>query len=104
MGKVGMEHTKRRRSKLDEVDKKAEATLHTLIQLLREEEVKCYQRSKTDKLLYGDSNMKYFHRVANGKHRKTRIFQLEEGDHLIHGDDQLSNHIIDYYQSLFGHT
>jgi hypothetical protein len=48
--------------------------------------------------------MKYFHLVANGKHRKTRIFQLEEDDHLIQGDDQLNNYIIDYYQGLFSHT
>jgi hypothetical protein len=75
-----------------------------LIQLLREEEVKWYQRSKTYKLLYRDSNTKYFHLVANGKHRKPRIFQLEEGDHLIQGDDQLSDYITDYYQGLFGHT
>jgi hypothetical protein len=104
-------------SKLDELDKKAEGTLLAphevdlrqclrtqLIQLLREEEVKWYQRSKTEKIIYGDSNTKYFHLVANGKHRKTRIFQLEEEDHLIQGDDQLSNYIMDYYQGLFGHT
>jgi hypothetical protein len=48
--------------------------------------------------------MKYFHLIANGKHRKTRISQLEEGDHLIQGDDQLSNYITDYYQGLFRHT
>jgi hypothetical protein len=56
-----------------------------------------------DKLLYGDSNTKYFHLVANGKHRKTRIFQLEEDDHLIRGDDQLAKYITDYYQGLLGH-
>jgi hypothetical protein len=56
-------------SKIDELGKKAESTMLAphevdlrhclkawLIQLLREEEVKWYQRSKTDKLLYGDSN------------------------------------------------
>jgi hypothetical protein len=74
-----------------------------LIQLLREEEVKWYQRSKTNKLLYGDSNTKYFHLVANGKHRKTRIFQVEDDGQIIWGDDQLKNYITDYYQGLFGH-
>jgi hypothetical protein len=51
-----------------------------LVQLLREEEIKGYQRSKSksDKLLMGDSNTKYFHLLANGKHRKTSIFQLED--------------------------
>jgi hypothetical protein len=65
------------------LDKKAETTMlaphevdfkhclkSRLLQLLREEEIKWYQRSKCDKLLKEDSNMKYFHLVANGKHRK----------------------------------
>jgi hypothetical protein len=51
--------------------------------LLREEEMKCYQRSKSDKLLQGDSNTKYFHLVANCKHRKTCIFELEDDDQII---------------------
>ena len=36
-------------------------------------------------------NTKYFHLVANGKHRKTRIFQLEDGDKIIQGDEELKN-------------
>jgi hypothetical protein len=78
-------------SKIDTLDKKAEHTMllphevdlrHCLkvqlIKLLREEEIKWYQRSKSDKLLQGDNNTIFFHLVANGKHRKTRIFQLED--------------------------
>lgn len=49
-----------------------------LVHLLREEKIKWYQRSKTDQLLKGDSNTRYFRLVANGKHRKTHIFQLED--------------------------
>jgi hypothetical protein len=83
-------------SKIDKLDKKAENTMllshevdlwhclkARLIQLLREEEIKWYQRSKSDKLLQGDSNMKYFHLVANGKHRKTHIFQLKDSGQII---------------------
>ena len=79
-------------SKLEVLDKKAEnetllqweidlkQTLKArLIQLLREEEIKWYQRGKTTKILQGDMNTKYFQLIANGKHRKTRIFQLEDG-------------------------
>ena len=96
-------------SKLDMLDKKAETqtlnqwevdlkqTLKSrLIQLLREEEIKWYQRGKTTKLLYGDMNTKYFHLVANGKHRKMRIFQLEDGGKIIKGDEQLKKYITDY--------
>jgi hypothetical protein len=70
-------------SKIDELDKKAKSTILSpqevdlrqclntlLIQILREEKIKWYQRAKTNKLLYGDSNTKYFHLVANGKNRK----------------------------------
>jgi hypothetical protein len=73
--------------KLEQLDKKAEITMllpheldikHCLnvglIQLLREEEIKWYQRSKSNRLLQGDSNTKYFHIVANGKNRKSWIF------------------------------
>ena len=61
-----------------------------------------YQRGKTLKLLFGDMNTKYFHLVANGKHRKTRIFQLVDGDKIIQGDEELKKHITYYYRGLFG--
>jgi hypothetical protein len=41
--------------------------------------------------------------VANGKHRKTRIFQLENEGQIIRGDDQLKNYITEYYRGKFGH-
>ena len=65
-----------------------------LIQLLWEEEIKLYQRGKILKLLFGDMNTKYFHLVANGKHRKTRIFQLEDGDKIIQGDEIKKNTLL----------
>jgi hypothetical protein len=74
-------------NKLDELDKKAEITLlsdaehdlkhilnERLAELLREEELKWYQRAKVKHLLEGDANTKYYHLLANGRHRKTRIF------------------------------
>ena len=77
-------------NKLDELGKKAETTPldgnelnlkhalnNRLAELLREEEVKWYQRAKVKDLLEGDANTKYFQLVASGKHRKTHIFQLE---------------------------
>jgi hypothetical protein len=74
-------------NKLDELDKKAEHTLlndserdlkhvlnERLAELLREEELKWYQRAKVKHLLEEDANTKYYHFLANGRHRKTRIF------------------------------
>src|SRR6185437_1959464 len=73
-----------------------------LIQLLREEEIKWYQRGKTTKLLFGDMNTKFFQLIANRKHRKTRNFQLEDDGKIIKGDEQLKKYITDYYCGLFG--
>jgi hypothetical protein len=65
--------------KLDVLDKKAEVSLlsaqeadlrqclHSrLSHLLREEELKWYQRSKVKHLLEGDANTKYFQLLTNG--------------------------------------
>jgi mannosylglycoprotein endo-beta-mannosidase len=74
-------------NKLNELDKKAEISIlsemdlnlkhvlnERLAELLREEELKWYQRAKAKHLLEGDANTKYFHLLANGRHRKTHIF------------------------------
>jgi hypothetical protein len=53
-------------------------------------------------LLEGDANTKYFHLLANARHRKTRIFQLQDGSNIINGEDELKNHITTYYKGLFG--
>jgi hypothetical protein len=75
-----------------------------LAQLLHEEEIKWYQRAKVKDLLEGDSNTKYFQLIANGKHRKTRIFQLQHEDKIVEGDNELKNYITTYYKDLFGPT
>ena len=48
-----------------------------LIKLLREEELRFYQRVKATDVLMGDNNTRYFQMIANGKHPKKRIFSLE---------------------------
>ena len=75
---------------LDELDKKAETSIltdneinlkhylkETLIFLMRKEEIKWYERAKVKTLLQRDDNTRFFHLVANGKHRKQHIFRLE---------------------------
>ncbi|CAN6182020.1 unnamed protein product [Urochloa humidicola] len=73
-----------------------------LTKLLREEEIYWLQRSKATKLLQGDANTKYFQLVANGRHRKTRIVQLEQEEGVIVGDANLKSYITEYYKQLFG--
>lgn len=53
-------------------------------------------------LLERNANTKYFHLVANGKNRNTRIYKLQDGDKVISGDVELKNHITSYYKSIFG--
>jgi uncharacterized protein (DUF927 family) len=100
---------------LDLLDKKAEITLldsneiglkqylnNRLAKLLREAEMKWYQRAKVRELLEGDSNTKYFQLIAKSKYRKLRIFQLQHEDQIIEGDDGLKKHITRYYKNMFG--
>ena len=94
---------------LDCLDRKAESTLLSeqeieskrvlsveLRKLLREEELYWLQRSKATRLLQGDNNTKYFQLLANGRHRKTKIYQLEQDEGTIIGDDNLKDYITNY--------
>jgi hypothetical protein len=69
---------------------------------LREEELKWYERAKVKTLLEGDANTRFFHLVANGRHRKQCIFNLEDDQGVVVGDDCLKTHITNYYKNLFG--
>jgi hypothetical protein len=75
--------------RVEELDKKAETQLLSqqewdlrqcvkdrLAQLLREEELRWFQRAKTNEILKGDNNTKYFQMVANRKRRKLEFFDL----------------------------
>ena len=55
----------------------------------------------TDVLL-GDNNTRYFQMVANGKHRKKRIFSLEHEGGKIEGQYNLKGYITQFYKELFG--
>jgi hypothetical protein len=61
-----------------------------------------YQRLKSNRPLQGESNTKYFHMVANGKHRKSQIIELSDEDQMIRGNEPLKSYIMDYYKKLFG--
>jgi hypothetical protein len=98
-----------------DLDVKAESTLldaserETLRQdqdrissLRRDEETKWAQRAKVKHVQEGGNNTKYFHMIANGKYRKKKIFQLEQDEGTIVGEDNLKNYITEYYKKLFG--
>jgi mannosylglycoprotein endo-beta-mannosidase len=73
-----------------------------IARLLREEEIKWYQRSKSQFILEGDANTRYFHSVANGRHRKKLIHSLVQEEGTIVGHDNLKSYITNYYKGLFG--
>jgi hypothetical protein len=101
--------------KLDELDKKAETSQlspneltlkiyidERLATILREEEIRFFQRAKVKHLLEGDNNTKYFQSVANSKHQKQRIYSLEDNDGTRIEEVDLKSHITNFYKSLFG--
>jgi hypothetical protein len=71
--------------------------------ILREEEIRLFQRAKVKHLLEGDDNTKHFQLVANGKHRKQKIYSLEDdsGTSIV-DEEELKRHITSYYKGLFG--
>jgi hypothetical protein len=73
-----------------------------LNKLRRDEEIKWAQRAKVKYIQEGGDNTKYFHLIANGKHRKKKIYQLEQEEGTIVGDDNLRVYISEYYKKLFG--
>jgi hypothetical protein len=50
----------------------------------------------------GGNNTRYFHLIANGKHRNKRIYQLEQDEGTIVGEENLKVYITEYYKKLFG--
>jgi hypothetical protein len=74
----------------DEIELKSQSNAQ-ITALLREEELKWYQRSKAQFILEGDSNTRYFHGIANGRHKKKRIQSLVQDEGRIEGHDQLKS-------------
>lgn len=100
---------------IDHLDIKAETTLLSehargllreandqLANLRRDEESKWAQRAKVKHIQEGGNNTKYFHLIANGKHRRKKKFQLEQDEGTILGQDNIKNYITEFYKSLFG--
>jgi hypothetical protein len=98
-----------------QLDKKAETSIlsdneinmkhyikERLVTLLREEEIKWYERAKVQNLLQGNDNTRFFHLIASNKRQKQCIFRLEQEDGIIVGDNELKRYITRYYKNLFG--
>ena len=86
---------------MQEIELKSQSNAH-IASMLRQEEPKWYQNSKAKFILEGDSNTRYFHSVANGRHRKKRIYSLVQDEGTIEGHEQLKSYITKFYKGLFG--
>lgn len=75
-----------------------------LNKLRREEESKWAQRAKVKYIQEGGSNTRYFHLIANGKHRRKKKFQLEQQEGTIVGEDNLKVYITEFYKKTIRGT
>lgn len=73
-----------------------------LAKLLREEEIKLALKANVRQVVQGDNNTQYFHLIANEKHRKKKIVQLEQDEGTIIGRENLKLYISNFYKKLFG--
>jgi len=97
-----LDTTAETRELTDEEQNKLAHSRDHLVKLLREEEIRYYQRAKARDTLLGDNNTRYFQLIANGRHRKKRIFALEDGNNKIEGLSNLKSYITNFYKGLFG--
>jgi hypothetical protein len=58
--------------------------------------------AKVKHIQEGGNNTKYFHLIANGKHRRKKIFQLEQEEGTIIGQENIKCYITNFYKKLFG--
>lgn len=73
-----------------------------LNKILREEEIKWYQRSKERDIKEDNSNTKYFMIKASGGKRKKKIFRFIQDEGIIQWDEQLLKYGTGFYKELFG--
>lgn len=70
--------------------------------ILKQEELKWFQRYKAKEIREGDCNTRYYHATANGRRRKNKIISLEQDEGMIEGEENLLKYITDFYKRLFG--
>jgi hypothetical protein len=73
-----------------------------LEQLYRKEETYWQQRGSERWLLMGDANTNFFHSCANGRRRKTKICSIETDNGIITEQNDICQHVVNYYKQLFG--
>jgi hypothetical protein len=73
-----------------------------LSKILKEEEVKWFQRAKERDIMEGDSNSRYFMLKASCRKRRNKNFRFYHDGKFIEGDQNLLDYATDFYKALFG--
>jgi hypothetical protein len=68
---------------------------------LNKQEAFWQERARLNWHLEGDRNTKYFHRLAKIKTSTKFINSLQDGDTVITNQDQIAEHVVNYYNNLF---
>jgi hypothetical protein len=86
----------------DEATAKQQEIQLKMENIREQEEMKWVQRSRANWMKFGDRNTNCFHNFANARKKKNTIKQLKDanGSFIVEQQD-LSDHIQDYFQSLF---
>lgn len=76
--------------------------LFVLENIMEQEEIFWLQRGRADWLLHGDKNTKFFHNAATARKKRNCIKKLLDDTGVWReGNDQLKDHIIQYFSNLF---
>jgi hypothetical protein len=84
---------------LQRLERKLQRELHDI---LKQEELMWYQRSRAQWLIDGDRNTKYYHLKTVQQRRKNNIVMLRDGEgRWVEESSQVHNMVTNYYKELF---
>ena len=70
--------------------------------LLDKEELKWAQKARTNWILYGDRNIKYFQTIVKQRKAKNRILQLKDGDgNFTNNLNEIENILLSHFKSNY---
>lgn len=75
------------------------------LELAKAEDKFLLQRSRVQRIVEGDGNTAFYHRIIKSRQAQNHIaFLLDDSDRVIDSLDEIKNHIVDYFQNLLGGT
>jgi hypothetical protein len=68
---------------------------------LNKQEIFWKEKANLNWHLSGDRNTKYFHRIAKIKTASKMITSLQDGEHVLTDQSQISHHVVNFYKNIF---